>query len=192
AGAGNILIRQFAADPSYTGKRLDAIAREKLVEPIDAAIDIVRRGGASIMSFNMQESDMQAFMAQPWTMTSSDGELLALGDGVAHPRSYGPFSRKIRRYVIERNVLTLERAIQSMTGLPAAVFRLRDRGAIHPGAMADVVVFDLAAVRDRATYEQPHQLSEGMRHVFVNGVAAITDERMTSLRGGKVLSRVRP
>lgn len=192
AGASNIQIRQFAPDPSFAGKRLDAIAREKLVEPIDAAIDIVLRGGASIMSFNMQESDMEAFMAQPWTMTCSDGELLSPGDSVAHPRSYGPFSRKIRRYVIEQKVMTLERAIQSMTGLPAAVFRMRDRGAIRPGAVADVVVFDLAAVRDRATYDQPHRLSEGMRHVFVNGVAAITDDRMTKARGGKVLTRVRP
>jgi N-acyl-D-amino-acid deacylase len=192
AGAANILIRQFAADPSYAGKRLDAIAREKLIEPIDAAIDIVRRGGASIMSFNMQEADLQAFMAQPWTMTCSDGELLAPGESVAHPRSYGPFARKIRRYVVEQKVLTLEHAVQSTTGLPATVLRLRDRGVIRPGAMADVVVFDLAAVRDRATYEQPHQFSEGMRHVFVNGVAALANERMTETRGGRVLIRVRP
>ena len=89
-------------------------------------------------------------------------------------------------------VLTLEQAIHSMTGLPAAVFRVRDRGALRPGAFADVAVLDLAAVRDRATYEQPHQLAEGMRYVFVNGVAAIAADRLTGVRGGRLLVRVRP
>lgn len=192
AGAANILIRSHAADPSLEGKRLDAIARARLVEPVEAAIDIVLNGGASIMSFNMQEADIRAFMAQPWTMTCSDGELVALGEGVTHPRSYGPYPRKLRRYVVEQKVLTLERAIHSMTGLPASVFRVRDRGVIRPGAFADLVVFDLGAVRDRATYEQPHQFAEGMRYVFVNGVAAIAADRLTEGRNGQVLRRVRP
>ena len=163
AGAANILIRSHAADPSIEGKRLDAIARARLVEPVDAAIDLVLKGGASIVSFNMQEADIRAFMAQPWTMTCSDGELVAPGEGVTHPRSYGSYPRKLRRYVLDGKVLTLEQAIHSMTGLPAALFRVRDRGALRPGAFADVAVLDLAAVRDRATYEQPHQLAEGMR-----------------------------
>jgi N-acyl-D-amino-acid deacylase len=159
---------------------------------VDAAVDLILAGGASVVSFNMQEQDIRAFMVQPWTMTCSDGELVAPGDGVPHPRSYGPYPRKLRRYVVEDKVLTLERAIHSMTGLPAAVFRVRDRGVIRPGAFADLVIFDLAAVRDRATYEQPHQLSEGMRHVFVNGRAAISDGRLTEVRGGRVLQRERP
>ncbi|HUR60001.1 MAG TPA: amidohydrolase family protein [Opitutaceae bacterium] len=192
AGASNIQIRSHRANPKLEGRRLDAIARERVVEPADAAIEIILAGGASIVSFNMDERDIRAFMVQPWTMTCSDGELVAPGEGVPHPRSYGPYPRKLRRYVVEEKVLTLERAIHSMTGLPAAVFRVRDRGAIRPGALADVVVFDLAAVRDRATYEQPHQLSEGMRHVFVNGLAALSDGRLTESRAGRVLTRVRP
>jgi N-acyl-D-amino-acid deacylase len=137
----------------------------------------------------MQESDIRAFMVQPWTMTCSDGQLTSPGDGVPHPRSYGPYPRKLRRYVVEEKALTLERAIHSMTGLPGAVFRVRDRGVIRAGAFADVVIFDLAAVRDRATYEQPHQLSEGMRHVFVNGQAALTDGKVTDGRHGRTLTR---
>jgi N-acyl-D-aspartate/D-glutamate deacylase len=140
----------------------------------------------------MEERDIRAFMVQPWTMTCSDGELVAIGQGVPHPRSYGPYPRKLRHYVVEQKVLTLERAIQSMTGLPAAVFRVRDRGVIRVAAFADVVIFDLAAVRDRATYEEPHQLSEGMRHVFVNGRAALTNGRITEFRLGRVLTRSRP
>jgi N-acyl-D-amino-acid deacylase len=192
AGAANIQIRSHAANRSLEGKRLDAVASARVIAPVDAAIEIILAGGASIVSFNMQEADIRAFMVQPWTMTCSDGELVAPGESVPHPRSYGPYPRKLRRYVVEQKVLTLEQAIHSMTGLPAAVFRVRDRGAIRVGAFADVVVFDFAAVRDRATYEQPHQLSEGMRYVFVNGRAALSDGRATETRGGIVLTRQRP
>ena len=189
AGAENIQIRTFKPDPTLEGLRLDAIARHKFIEPVDAAIELIRAGGAGIVSFNMSERDLRAFMTQPWTMTCSDGELVALGEGVPHPRSYGPFPRKIRRYVIEENVLTLEQAIHSMTGLPATVFRLRDRGAIRIGAVADIVVFDLAAVRDRATYTQPHQLSEGIKRVFVHGRLVLVDGQLTAERAGRVLLR---
>ncbi len=192
AGAANIQIRTHRADPSLEGQRLDAIARTRLLEPVDAAIALIEAGGASIVSFNMQENDIRAFMVQPWTMTCSDGELVAFGEGVPHPRSYGPFARKVRRYVVEEKVLTLEQAIHSMTGLPATVFRVRERGVIRPGAFADLVVFDLAAMRDRATYTQPHQLSEGMRFVFVNGLPSLVDGRLTETRSGRVLLRVRP
>lgn len=192
AGAANLQIRRHSPNPALEGKRLDAIARERLEEPVDTAIALILAGGASIVSFNMLEDDIRAFMVEPWTITCSDGELVAMGEGVPHPRSYGPFPRKIRRYVVEENVLTLERAIHSMTGLPATVFRVRDRGVLRPGAFADCVVFDLAAVRDRATYEKPHQLSEGMRHVFVNGRHALADGRVTKERAGLLLRRVRP
>ncbi len=192
AGAENIQIRSFKADPSLEGLRLDAIARKKLVAPVDAAIELIRAGGASIVSFNMDERDLRAFMKQPWTMTCSDGELVAMGEGVPHPRSYGPYPRKLRRYVVEENVITLEQAVHSMTGLPATVFRLRQRGAVRVGAVADLVVFDLAAVRDRATYTQPHQLSEGMKYVFVNGGAALAEGRVTDTRAGRVLRRGEP
>lgn len=192
AGAANIMVRSHRADPSLEGRRLDAIARDRLLEPVDAAIALIVAGGASIVSFNMDERDLKAFMAQPWTMTSSDGELVAFGEGVPHPRSYGPYPRKLRRYVIEEKVLPLEQAIHSMTGLPAAVFRVPDRGAIRPGAFADVVVFDLATIRDRATYEQPHQFAEGVSHVVVNGRAALANGSVSPVRAGRVLTRVRP
>lgn len=192
AGAANIQIRSHRANPALEGKRLDAIARERVAEPVDVAIDLILAGGAQIVSFNMDERDVRAFMVQPWTMTCSDGELVAPGEGVPHPRSYGPYARKLRRYVVEEKVLTLERAIHSMTGLPAMVFRVRDRGQIRPGAFADLAIFDLAAVRDRATYEAPHQLSEGMRHVLINGQRVLQDDALTGVRAGRVLTRQRP
>lgn len=189
AGAAKIMISRHRADPALEGRRLDEIARAQVLEPVDAAIGIIRAGGASIVTFVMGEEDIRRFMVQPWTMTCSDGELVALGDGVPHPRAFGAFPRKLRRYVVEEKVLTLERAIHSMTGLPATVFRLPERGVLRVGAMADVAVFDLAAVRDVATYEDPHHHSEGMKAVIVNGRVALDGGKVTGERAGRVLAK---
>ena len=151
------------------------------------AIDIILKGGASIVSFNMSEADIRALMRQSWTMTSSDGGLSRPGEGVPHPRNNGAFARKLARYVRDERVLTLDAALQSMTALPARVFGMVDRGIIRDGAFADLVVFDPAKVQDRATYDHPHQLATGMTHVIVNGRVAWRDGRGTGVRAGAVL-----
>jgi N-acyl-D-amino-acid deacylase len=107
---------------------------------------------------------------------------------VPHPRSYGAFPRKLRKYVVEEGLLDLGDAIRSMTSLPAAVFRLQDRGTIREGAVADLLVFDLERVRDVSTFQQPHQLADGMAYVVVNGQVAIDDARATGVKAGRVLS----
>jgi len=132
---------------------------------------------------------VRAFMREPWVMTASDGDLVPFGEGVPHPRSYSTFPRKLQRYAIESPVVTIDSAVRSMTSLPARVFRMRDRGELRVGAVADVVIFDPARLRDKATYSQPHQLAEGMVHVFVNGRAAVQDGKVTDLRAGRVLRR---
>ncbi len=106
--------------------------------------------------------------------------------GVPHPRTYGTFARKIRLYVKEKGTVTLEHAIRSMTSLPAQVFGMPNRGTLRAGAAADVVVFDIEAVRDMAEYIDPHHYSEGMVHVFVNGEAAIRDGEFTGECPGRV------
>jgi N-acyl-D-amino-acid deacylase len=141
------------------------------------------------VSFNMNEQDVRRFMRQPWTMTSSDGSLPHFGVGVPHPRSYGSFPRKIRKYALEDGVIDLPFAIRSMTSLTAAVYRLKDRGQLRPGAYADLVVFDLHAVDDPATYTQPHQLARGMVYVLVNGRFAIDGGQFTGARPGRLLKR---
>ena len=143
----------------------------------------------SIVSYNMNDEDVETLMVQPWTMTSSDGGLVPLNEGVPHPRSYGTFARKIRLYVQEKGVVTLEDAIRSMTSLPAQVFGMTNRGMLRTGMTADIAVFDLDAVRDLAEYADPHQYSEGMIHVFVNGRAAIRDGAFTGIRAGRVLRK---
>ena len=137
----------------------------------------------------MIEEDIETLMRRPWTMTASDGGLARPGQRVPHPRGNGTFPRKLRRYVEERRTVDLAQAIRSMTALPAAVFHLPDRGIVRPGAVADLVIFDLAKVRDRATYEQPHQLAEGMVHVLVNGRFAVDGGRFTKELAGTVLAR---
>lgn len=174
---------------TLNGKRLDDIAAAAAVSPEQAAIDIILDGGASIVSFNMSEDDIRAIMRQPWTMTSSDGGLSLPGAGVPHPRNNGAFARKLAVYVRERNVVTLEQAITSMTSMPAAVFGFKDRGVIRVGAIADIAIFDPANVTDRATYEQPHQLATGMDWVIVNGQVAWKHGAGTGVRAGQVLKK---
>lgn len=188
-GAARIQIGSFRSDPSLEGKTLAEIAAERNAGELATAIDLVLKGGAGIVSFNMHDDDIERLMQQPWVMTSSDGALVRLGSGVPHPRGNGAFPRKIRRYVVEEGVVSLPDAIRSMTSLPSTVYRLPDRGALRPGSAADVVVFDLPAVRDMATFENPHQISQGMKYVLVNGRFAIRDGEFTNEKAGKVLRR---
>jgi len=190
-GADRIQFRRYARDTSIEGRLLSEVAEERGMDPIDLAIEFFRVGSPSIVSFNMHEKDIATFMRQPWTMTSSDGDLGSWGVGVPHPRNYGAFPRKIRHYVVEEGVVGLAFAIRSMTSLPAQVYRIPDRGLLREGMMADVVVFDLAQVKDNATFTEPHQLAEGMVHVFVNGKAAIRDGEFTGALAGRVLRKER-
>jgi N-acyl-D-amino-acid deacylase len=188
AGPGAILIRRHAADPSLEGRFLDDIARERSQEPLDTAIDMLIDGGAAILSFNMNDEDVARIMRQPWTMTSSDGGLVPFGDGNEHPRAYGAYPRKIRKYVMEEGVVTLAQMVHASSGLPASVLGLEDRGFLRPGAFADVLVFDPAEVADTATYLAPHSYSVGMHHVLVNGRPAVRDGELTDRRHGRVLA----
>jgi N-acyl-D-aspartate/D-glutamate deacylase len=182
---------QFASwtDRSVEGSTLAAYAAGLRVEPVDAALSMIAQSSPGIVSFNMDDDDIELLMRQPWTMTSSDGTLVDMGSGVPHPRAYGTFPRKLRVYVVERNVVGLEQAIRSMTSLPATVMSVRDRGVVRVGSFADLVVFDLARVRDVATYQEPHQLAEGMVHVLVNGSFAIDGGVFGESLHGRVLSR---
>ena len=186
-GADRIQFRSFTEDPSIEGRTLAEVAEERGMDAVEATLALLGQGSPSIVSFNMDERDVAEFMRQPWTMTASDGDFPRWGEGVPHPRSYGAFSRKLRHYVVEEGVVTLEEAIRSMTSLPALVHRMEARGTLQAGMVADVVVFDLDRVRDRATFTDPHQLSEGMVHVLVNGGFAIRGGDFTDLRSGRVL-----
>ncbi|MEP7343303.1 MAG: prolyl oligopeptidase family serine peptidase [Acidobacteriota bacterium] len=180
-GANAILITS-AKDHSIVGKRLDAIATMWKKTPIEAAIDIIKAGGAGVASFNMTESDIEAFMKQEWVMTDSDGS-------GGHPRKYGTYPRKIREYVLNRHVITLPRMVQSSSLQVAELFKLKDRGKIGAGYFADVIVFDEKTINERATYEQPELLAEGMKFVIVNGKLAIDGGKYTGALAGQALRK---
>jgi N-acyl-D-amino-acid deacylase len=173
------------------GQYLDQLAETRGLEPVDAAIELIREASPSIISYNMHEDDIHRFMQQPFTITCTDGGLPVFGQGMPHPRTYGAFSRKLRKYVREEGVLDLPQAIATMTGTAARVFRLDDRGTLRPGMIADIVVFDFERIDDPATFEEPHQYAEGMVHVLVGGRFAIRDGEFTGVRAGAVLAASR-
>ncbi|QJU59947.1 amidohydrolase family protein [Sphingomonas sp. AP4-R1] len=191
-GANAFMIRDYPPDRSVENMRLDEIARKWGKEPVDAALDLLASGNETmVISFNMNEGDVETFMKQPWTMTSSDGELHILGVGAAHPRSYGAFPRKLRHYVIDRKILTWEQAIHSSTGLTATVFNFEGRGFLKPGYFADVLVIDPTTVRDTSTYVKPHSYAVGMDYVLVNGRFEVDHGKVTGARAGRILLRDR-
>jgi N-acyl-D-aspartate/D-glutamate deacylase len=121
-------------------------------------------------------------MAEPWVMTGSDGS-------AGHPRKYATYPRKMRRYVLDKPVITMERMIAASTGQVATTFGLAQRGRLCAGCFADVIVFDPAAIREVATYVDPALPAEGMRWVFVNGEAVVADGALTDAMPGRGLIR---
>ena len=186
-GAETLVISRYAADPSIEGRHLGELAEKAGTTPEEHALALLEKGDASLVSFNMSEGDIETIMRQSWTMTCTDGDLPRFGVGKPHPRAYGAFARKLKRYVSERGTVNIEAAIRSMTTLPASVFGMKDRGQLRPGAFADVLIFDLARVNDAATYENPHQLAEGMNDIIVNGEVARRNGTFTTALAGRVL-----
>jgi N-acyl-D-aspartate/D-glutamate deacylase len=179
-GGPDSLLMTASRDKTIVGKTLAMIARERNESPVEAAIEIVKSGGSDVASFNMKESDIEAFMRQSWVMTCSDGS-------EGHPRKYGTYPRKLRQYVYEKHVIPLEFAIRSSTSLPAETLGLTERGLLKPGYFADVLVFDPKTFNERATYQQPRVLSTGVRYLTVNGQLAIDDGSLTTALAGKAL-----
>jgi N-acyl-D-aspartate/D-glutamate deacylase len=178
-GAGSLLI----TEGQYRGRRLAEVARTLGVEPVAAAVAIIRVGDPAVASFNQTEEDITAFMRWPWVMTSSDAS-------EGHPRAFGSFARKYAEYVRRRAVLSLRDFIHRSTALPADTFGLADRGRLRPGAFADIVVFDPRSYAARATYEAPTLLAAGVRTVLVNGVPAVSNGALTGAAAGRALAHV--
>jgi N-acyl-D-aspartate/D-glutamate deacylase len=193
-GPENIVVMEYANE-SYVGKNLYELAQERELTPVDLAIalqiegDPDQPGGGQMRSYSMSEEDVEVFAAKPWTATASDADITLPGDGRVHARFYGTFPRKIRHYAIERNVLTVEQAIRSMTSLPADILGLPDRGLIRVGHHADLTVLNLETIRDTATFVEPHQYAEGVEYVFVGGTAVVFEGEPTRERPGTVIAR---
>jgi dihydroorotase/N-acyl-D-amino-acid deacylase len=175
------------------GKRLSEVAALWKEDPIDALCDLLIKDKAftEVAVFGMDEPDVLLALKQPWVSIDNDSQGTSpdglLGQEHPHPRAYGTFPRILRKYVREDHELSLPDAIRKFSALPAQRMRLTDRGVLKQGMWADVVVFDPATIHDKATFENPNQLSEGMEDVLVNGVPVIEGGKMTGALPGKVL-----
>ena len=181
-GGASTLLVSSTRDTSILGRTLEQIAVARHESPIDAALQIVQQGDASVASFNMKEQDIERFMVQDFIMTCSDGS-------AGHPRKYGTFPRLLHEFVFTKHVLTLPQAIHRSSALTARTLRLPDRGVLAVGNFADVIAFDTATLRDRATYREPTLLATGMRFVFVNGTPSIDRGNFTGVLAGRALHR---
>ncbi len=175
----------------YAGRYLDDIAAEMGKDWIDAAMDLVldERQRVGTIYFLMSEENVALQMRQPWMKFGTDagGTNPETTRVLVHPRGYGTYPRILGRYVREQGVLALEDAVRKMSSAVATRLSIPDRGVLREGFYADIVIFDPEAIIDRATFEEPHQVSEGMRDVFVNGVAVVKDGRHTGAKPGMIV-----
>ncbi|HSG07268.1 MAG TPA: D-aminoacylase [Longimicrobiales bacterium] len=187
----SVQITSAGATPWARGRKLGDLSRERGVEPYALTLELLESndGGVGMIGFGMSEENVAELLAHPLGMMCSDGGAYApygpLGTSSPHPRGYGSFPRLLGHYVREAKTLPLEAAIHKITGASARRLRLAQRGAIAPGAFADLVAFDPATVADTATFEDPHQYPLGIRVVVVNGVVTIRDGEQTGDRGGR-------
>jgi N-acyl-D-amino-acid deacylase len=177
----------------YTGKTLGEVAKIRGKDPIETIMDLVYEDHSRVgtVYFMMSEENIKKQIRQPWVSFGSDASSMA-PEGVflrssTHPRAYGNFARLLGKYVREEKVISLQEAVRRLSSLPATNLGLDHRGLLKPGMYADVVVFDPATIADRATFENPHQYSVGVKHVIVNGVQVLKDGEHTNARPGRAL-----
>jgi N-acyl-D-amino-acid deacylase len=201
-GSFERIVILHAGNRALLGRSVADIAADRACDPLDTYFDlIVEERDAIVAIFDyIDEAELEAVLRHPLCMISSDGLVQPLprpGDDASYsPCSFGEYAGLLERFVRDRPILRLEEAVRKMTSLPAQRFGLWDRGVLRPGARADVVVFDLERVRDRATNlyphsypfeNMPHRYAEGFDYVFVNGEAVVWEGAHTGLRSGTVL-----
>jgi N-acyl-D-amino-acid deacylase len=175
------------------GRKLSDIAQEKGKDPRDVLLDIILEdnGMTSIISFIMSEESVKLALKQSWAAFCTDSEIAApdgpLSSSLIHPRAYGTYPRILGHYVREENIMSLEDAVRKASSLTAQVLGIRDRGLLKEDFYADIVIFDPKTIIDKATFEQPHQYSQGIEYVLVNGKVVVDRGMITNIRPGKVL-----
>lgn len=188
----NVQLADCSWDPSLNGKNLADVTRARgrkvtFENAAETAIEIEQSGGCAAVYHAMNEEDVERIMQYRGTMIASDGWIFRLGDGVPHPRAYGTFPRVLGRYSREKGIPAMEDAVRKMTSLPAQRIGQFDRGLIRPGMRADVTIFNPETIIDRAEFGNPHQYSEGVLWVIVNGEVVLNNGKMTAARPGRIL-----
>lgn len=190
-GPEKILITMNAADEDLEGKTVREAADIKGRSAEDMFVDFVFQDEPPMAVFFGQDINVvRTLMPYDFMITASDGWTTPKGMTRPHPRVYGTFPRKLKRFVMTENIMGMTQAIHSMTGLPAQKFGISKRGLIKEGYHADICVFDEKTLSDHATYKEPHQYATGLVHLFVNGVHSIKDRVHTGDRGGRALRKI--
>jgi len=179
-GADSLLVT--GSDSRWRGMTLEEIAAELGEDAVDAAVQVVREGDPSIASFNMNPPDIQAFAIQKWVMTGSDGS-------EGHPREYASYPTVYQTMVVDEKWFPVEWFVRRSSALVADYARLCDRGYLEPGRKADIVMIDLDRYQPKADFEHPIELSTGVVHALVNGVAVIANADPTGALPGEVVDR---
>lgn len=180
---------------SYEGKTIAEISKTLKTPPLEFVLDFLYQEDCrvSVIFFNMSEENLTRILKWKFVMIGSDSSLRSLTGtlnyGKPHPRSYGTFSRIIRKYVNETSVLSIEEAIHKMTGLPAQKLQLKDRGMLKEGCFADITIFDQETISEKATFAEPHNYSKGIKHVIVNGKITINDGKHEGTVNGAILKK---
>ncbi len=185
--------RKFGWKPELQGKTMEDWLNSEGLKPtpgnaVGLIIQAQLNGGAQMIYHVMHEDDVNRIMQHPKTMIASDGKLSQPGENHPHPRSYGTFPRVLGKYVREKNVISLSEAIKKMTSMPANLLGLTDRGKIVEGCKADLVIFDPEKIKDRATFEEPHQYSQGIETVIINGKVCLENNKLTGITSGKLIT----
>ena len=190
-----LLLASFRSEKlkPLVGKTLAEVAKMRGKDPVETIIDLVLEDRSRIgtIYFLMSEDNLKKQIRQPWVSFGSDAASIAPEGNTlrsaAHPRAYGNFARLLGKYVREEKVISLTEAVRRLSSLPATNLGLDRRGLLRPGMFADVVVFDPQTIADLATFENPHQLSVGVQHVFVNGTQVLKDGEHTGAKPGRAL-----
>jgi N-acyl-D-amino-acid deacylase len=177
------------------GLSVQTVAERVGRDPVELALDLILEDAnrTRMVNFVIAEADMEFLLPKPESIIGSDGHSYTpggpTGGGQPHPRSYGAFARVLSRYVREKRLLSLEDGVHKMTGKPARKLRLDRRGELKAGYFADLTVFDPATIRDRATFEAPHQFAEGVHYVIVDGHLTIDRGSLSDRLVGQLLTR---
>jgi N-acyl-D-amino-acid deacylase len=191
-----VLLMGFTNDSlrkNFTGKTLGQVAKIYGKSPEETAMDLVITDGTRVGTayFLMTEENVKRQIQLPYVSFGSDAESsTASGNFLktpTHPRAYGNFSRLLGKYVRDEKVISLEEAIRRLTSLPASNLKIKKRGLLQTGYYADLAIFDPVKVQDHATFENPHQYSTGMVHVFVNGTQVLKDGEHTNEKPGRIV-----
>ncbi len=190
-GADKISLSVFEENESYEGKSIQEIADIENRDPVDVFTTVVCADPAPMAVYFNKDADItREIMKHAGVITASDGWTVPKDMTTPHPRCYGTFSKRIKEVVMDNQIMSFGEMIHTMTGMPAKAFNMKGRGKIAEGYFADLAVFDVSSIRDRATYKDPHQYAEGIRHLFVNGTLSVKDGKATGDRGGLPLKRI--